>query len=316
MTRLAGRGGLQRGARRCSDNPPPTLPRRLTVSDHPLPPTEGDAPAAAPTDETPAAPAASTPTASPAATAAQLAPLFPAAFGPGVFLPLKLGIQADIQQRAPGVFTKKSLSAFLHRHTTSTAYLKALVGAAQRVDLDGQPAGDVADLHRTAATGELERRRALHDARRAAERQAQRAAHDEARQAHSAAEAGAARARGAVAGLRDQHADAGQLLRAQGAGGNGPRRRARPGARRAGPARLATATATATAAPAATAAGRRRAGRSRSARRTAFRRAPPAARARPAGPLRPAQRAAFGGARRAGAAERAGAALVRATQTL
>ncbi len=186
MTRLAGRGGLQRGARRCSDNPPPTLPRRLTVSDHPLPPTEGDAPAAAPTDETPAA---STPTASPAATAAQLAPLFPAAFGPGVFLPLKLGIQADIQQRAPGVFTKKSLSAFLHRHTTSTAYLKALVGAAQRVDLDGQPAGDVADLHRTAATGELERRRALHDARRAAERQAQRAAHDEARQAHSAAEA-------------------------------------------------------------------------------------------------------------------------------
>lgn len=189
MTRLAGRGGLQRGARRCSDNPPPTLPRRLTVSDHPLPPTEGDAPAAAPTDEAPAAPAASTPSASPAATAAQLAPLFPAAFGPGVFLPLKLGIQADIQQRAPGVFTKKSLSAFLHRHTTSTAYLKALVGAAQRVDLDGQPAGDVADLHRTAATGELERRRALHDARRAAERQAQRAAHDEARQAHSAAEA-------------------------------------------------------------------------------------------------------------------------------
>ena len=189
MTRLAGCGDPQRGARRCSDNPPPTLPRRLTVSDHPLPPTEGDAPAAAPTDEAPAAPAASTPSASPAATAAQLAPLFPAAFGPGVFLPLKLGIQADIQQRAPGVFTKKSLSAFLHRHTTSTAYLKALVGAAQRVDLDGQPAGDVADLHRTAATGELERRRALHDARRAAERQAQRAAHDEARQAHSAAEA-------------------------------------------------------------------------------------------------------------------------------
>lgn len=187
--------GLQRGARQSSDNPPPTLPRCHTVSDHPQPPTEGDAPAAAPTDEAPAAPAASTPSApsapsaSPAATAAQLAPLFPAAFGPGVFLPLKLGIQADIQQRAPGVFTKKSLSAFLHRHTTSTAYLKALVGAAHRVDLDGQPAGEVADLHRTAATGELERRRALHDARRAAERQAQRAAQDEARQAHTAAEA-------------------------------------------------------------------------------------------------------------------------------
>jgi sRNA-binding protein len=193
MALLTERCGPLRSARRCSDNPPPTLPRCLTVSDPTQPPTEGDAPvAAATTDEAAAVPAASTPSApstSPAATAAQLAPLFPAAFGPGVFLPLKLGIQADIQQRAPGVFTKKSLSAFLHRHTTSTAYLKALVGAAHRVDLDGQPAGDVADLHRTAATGELERRRALHDARRAAERKAQRAAHDEARQAHSAAEA-------------------------------------------------------------------------------------------------------------------------------
>lgn len=186
MAVVARRRGPQRGARRCSDNPPPTLPRCLTVSDHPLPPAEGDAPAAATTASAPATPA---PSASPAATAAQLAPLFPAAFGAGVFLPLKLGIQADIQQRAPGVFTKKSLSAFLHRHTTSTAYLKALVGAAHRVDLDGQPAGDVADLHRTAATGELERRRALHDARRAAERQAQRAAQDEARQAHTTAEA-------------------------------------------------------------------------------------------------------------------------------
>ncbi|WP_428421154.1 ProQ/FINO family protein [Methylibium sp.] len=150
------------------------------MPDHPSPSSDSTAPAA-PEDAAPAAAERS-----PAATAAQLAPLFPAAFGAGVFLPLKLGVQADIQQRAPGLFTKKALSGFLHRHTTSTAYLKALVGATHRVDLDGQPAGEVTDVHRQAATGELERRRSLHDARRAAERSAQRAAQDEARRARTA----------------------------------------------------------------------------------------------------------------------------------
>jgi sRNA-binding protein len=120
---------------------------------------------------------------SPAACAARLAELFPAVFAPGAFKPLKLRIQADIQQRAPGVFTKKTLSIFLHRHTTSNGYLKALVGAPQRADLDGQPAGDVADEHRQAAVAELERRRAVHEARRAAERDAQRAANEAARRA-------------------------------------------------------------------------------------------------------------------------------------
>jgi sRNA-binding protein len=124
---------------------------------------------------------------SPAACAARLAELFPAVFGPGSPKPLKLRIQADLQQRAPGVFTRKVLSGFLHRHTTSTAYLRALVNAPQRVDLDGLAAGEVAAEHREAAIAELQRRRDLHDARRAAERDAQRAAeraaHDEARRA-------------------------------------------------------------------------------------------------------------------------------------
>lgn len=135
----------------------------------------------------------------PAACAARLADLFPAVFTPGRALPLKLRIQADIQVLAPGVFTRKGLSAFLHRHTTSTAYLKALVNAPQRIALDGAPAGDVAEEHRAAAEVELERRRALHDARRAAEREAQRSAqriaheqarreHDEARRAQAAQE--------------------------------------------------------------------------------------------------------------------------------
>ena len=125
---------------------------------------------------------------SPAACAARLAELFPALFATAVPQPLKLRIQADIQQRSPGIFTKKSLSVFLHRHTTNTAYLRAVANAAQRIDLDGQPAGEIADEHRQAAVAELERRRALHEARREAERNAQRSANDEARRTRAAEE--------------------------------------------------------------------------------------------------------------------------------
>jgi hypothetical protein len=66
------------------------------------------------------------------------------------------------------------LSPFLHRHTTSTAYLRALVASPHRFDLDGAPAGEVSDEHRQAAVIELDRRRALHEARRVAQRQEQR----------------------------------------------------------------------------------------------------------------------------------------------
>lgn len=146
------------------------------------------APAENPTPETAAEAAELLPQLSPAACAARLAELFPALFATNPPLPLKLRIQADIQQRAPGIFTKKSLSVFLHRHTTNTAYLRAVANAPQRIDLDGQSAGEIADEHRQAAVAELERRRAMHDARREAERNAQRAAHDEARRARAAEE--------------------------------------------------------------------------------------------------------------------------------
>ena len=146
-----------------------------------------------PTPETATEASPSVPQLSPATCAARLAELFPAVFSPGAARPLKLRIQSDVQERAPGVFTKKMLSAFLHRHTTSTAYLKALVNSPQRVDLEGAPAGEVADEHRQAASAELERRRAIHDARRAAEREAQRlsqrAEQDQVRRAQAAADA-------------------------------------------------------------------------------------------------------------------------------
>lgn len=109
----------------------------------------------------------------PAACAQQLAERFPALFA-GKPRPLKLRIQADIQARAPGVFTRQALSAFLRRHTGSTAYLNALVASGQRFDLDGEPAGELSDEHRQAAVDELARRRALHAQRREQEQQERR----------------------------------------------------------------------------------------------------------------------------------------------
>lgn len=118
--------------------------------------------------------AQSTSNLSPAAVAALLAEHFPALFGAGRALPIKLRIQADIQQRTPGLFSKKALSIFLHRYTTSTAYLKALAVAPHRLDLDGAPAGEVDEVHRQAAAAEAERRKQLFEERRAAEREQQR----------------------------------------------------------------------------------------------------------------------------------------------
>lgn len=140
-----------------------------------------------PTDAAPAASAAAvTPSSQPepslADTARLLAEHFPALFGAGVVKPIKLRIQVDVHQRAPGVFTKKALSIFLHRHTTGTAYLRALVAeGATRFDLDGQPVGEIAAEHRDAAGVELARRRAIVEAKKHAAREAARASRHDAR---------------------------------------------------------------------------------------------------------------------------------------
>ncbi|MDQ5897793.1 MAG: ProP effector, partial [Pseudomonadota bacterium] len=124
--------------------------------------------------DTPAdAPPAKVPDMSPAECARQLRERFPALFD-GPAKPLKLRIQADIKERAPGVFSRATLSAFLRRHTNATAYLVALTKAPSRVDLDGQAAGDISDEHRGIAQQELDRRRALHQERRAQEAKSQR----------------------------------------------------------------------------------------------------------------------------------------------
>lgn len=123
--------------------------------------------AAAPADGASASASAQQPE-SPAATAARLAELFPALFK-GQPKPLKLRIQVDIQERAPGVFSKQALSAFFRRYTGATSYLIAVSKATQRFDLDGQPAGELTDEHRKVAADELVRRRANANAKREAE---------------------------------------------------------------------------------------------------------------------------------------------------
>lgn len=145
-------------------------------------PAASPAPAAAPPPadapaDVPAAvcAASSAPSAvlSPADCAQRLKQLFPALFT-GAVKPLKLRIQVDIQERAPGQFTKQTLSAFFRRHTGSTSYLMAVAKSAHRYDLDGQPSGELSEEHRAIATQELARRRSAQDERRALEEQQRR----------------------------------------------------------------------------------------------------------------------------------------------
>ena len=130
-----------------------------------------------PTPEPAAAPAAASASApatlSPAECAQQLKQRFPALFA-GPAKPMKLRIQVDIQQRAPGVFTKQALSAFFRRYTGSTSYLIAVSKSPQRFDLDGQPAGEISAEHRQIALDELARRRANSESRRELEEQQRR----------------------------------------------------------------------------------------------------------------------------------------------
>jgi sRNA-binding protein len=118
-------------------------------------------------------PASDDATMTPEACGALLKQLFPALFTGGA-KPLKLRIQADIQERAPGQFSKQVLSAFLRRFTGSTSYIQAVSRATHRFDLDGQEAGELTDEHRQVALQELARRRERQVAKRAEQEQAQR----------------------------------------------------------------------------------------------------------------------------------------------
>ena len=143
------------------------------MSSFPAPESAPEAASGATPETAPAPAPESAAVPAPRDAAAELKQRFPALFV-GAPKPLKLRIQTDIQERAPGVFTKQALSAFFRRYTGSTSYLIAVTKAPHRYDLDGQPAGEVSAEHRQIAQDELTRRRANHEARRELEEQQRR----------------------------------------------------------------------------------------------------------------------------------------------
>jgi ProP effector len=71
--------------------------------------------------------------------------------------PLALGIHKAIQARIPEV-EANHLRTAMRQHTSSTAYLKALVASDVRVDLDGVPAGEVTAEQKALAAQSLRER--------------------------------------------------------------------------------------------------------------------------------------------------------------
>ena len=79
------------------------------------------------------------------ATLARLAEAFPQTFVLEKYQPhrpLKVGIAADLTARCPAI-ERRALNAVLRSYAQRVMYLKAMVEGAARVDLDGNPAGEV-----------------------------------------------------------------------------------------------------------------------------------------------------------------------------
>jgi ProP effector len=74
-----------------------------------------------------------------------LAERFPAAFAvnPRYRMPLKLGIHVDILAQLGETITPQALSDALRIYVHNPHYLKALAAGADRVDINGMPAGKV-----------------------------------------------------------------------------------------------------------------------------------------------------------------------------
>lgn len=62
-------------------------------------------------------------------------------------LPLKVGIHRDLYLALKGQFSNKIIQQSLRRYMGIAGYRKKLVAGAQRIDLEGNPAGEVLDLH-------------------------------------------------------------------------------------------------------------------------------------------------------------------------
>lgn len=91
--------------------------------------------------------------------------------------PLAIGIDKQLQQRMPEL-DRKTLRIALGLHTNSTRYLKVMAKATARVDLDGNPAGEVPEAHRAHADEALRERFRKEAELRKTQRQAERAAEE------------------------------------------------------------------------------------------------------------------------------------------
>src|SRR6476659_3731826 len=81
--------------------------------------------------------------------------------------PLKVGIAADIPARCPAV-ERRVLSAALSAYARRVMYLRALFTGAARVDLDGNPAGEVTARDAEYAAAKLAKILASREVKRAA----------------------------------------------------------------------------------------------------------------------------------------------------
>jgi ProP effector len=95
---------------------------------------------------------------------------FPAAFPADLRAcrPLKVGIREDIISELAGEFPPRSIHVALAKHTGRRVYLRALVTGAPRIDLTGQPAGEVSPEQARHAQETLKARREKEKRRQAA----------------------------------------------------------------------------------------------------------------------------------------------------
>jgi ProP effector len=88
--------------------------------------------------------------------------------------PLAIGIDKQLYAQMPEL-DKKALRVALGLHTNSTQYLKSIEKATTRFNLDGTPAGDVNESHRSRASEILRERFKKIKERKKAQQEAERA---------------------------------------------------------------------------------------------------------------------------------------------
>lgn len=90
------------------------------------------------------------------------------------YSPLSIGIDKQLLKRHPEL-DRKALRIALSMHTRSSRYLKSMEKATHRLDLDGQPDGEIDETHRVHAKEVLRERFKKDAERRKAVREAETA---------------------------------------------------------------------------------------------------------------------------------------------